>query len=40
MWQDLIKDDLTNRGPAPSDYIPGKMTFSILMLQWITEFAT
>lgn len=24
LWQDLIKDDLANRGPAPNDFIPGK----------------
>lgn len=22
-WQDLIKEELTARGPAPPDYIPG-----------------
>lgn len=25
IWQDLIKDDLANRGPAPCDFIPGKL---------------
>lgn len=27
IWQDLIKDDLANRGPAPNDFIPGKSEF-------------
>lgn len=28
IWQDLIKDDLANRGPAPNDFIPGKFESS------------
>lgn len=30
IWQDLIKDDLANRGPAPNDFIPGKNAGKIL----------